>query len=489
VLSLLREGLTNEQIAERLGVTLHAARYHVSEILSKLGVATREEAAAWHPEEARPGPHWSLAFQIWLTTAAAVTLIGVGVLAWGVLHDSGETLPGNGPGVAATGSPAPGASTPASQSPIPTFVPQSRPDVGANVRAMQLVDGAVFVLTDDALLRSPFIQNGDKIVVGPPVDITPPGVTSRDVRGVHFLDGEQGWLVANGPSDPSNALQLIVYRTSDGGDTWQSFPLGEPDLINVASAFAPAFIDFLNASTGWVVAKTGSGTNFSVGNLFRTDDGGVTWTKLSIPTGDPVYFTDANNGWAAGGVPFHSKLYVTHDGGATWSDAFPPETDIIPPMPEPVEYGLPVELPDGNLILPETQTQDQDASLSLMQSSDSGQTWTVLAAGSVIPNVGGGFMPFIFPDGHVFVIAGNGTIGLGLAAGSTELLQYHLSGIPGAVLDVQFADNNRGWALVTEDGCFKTDCWLVTFIEQTQDGGLTWTPLSFGSAPTPTPTP
>ena len=56
VLSFLREGLTNEQIAERLGVTLHAARYHVSQILSKLGVATREEAAAWQPEEARAPP-------------------------------------------------------------------------------------------------------------------------------------------------------------------------------------------------------------------------------------------------------------------------------------------------------------------------------------------------------------------------------------------------------------------------------------------------
>ena len=55
VLALVREGLTNEQIAERLGVTLHAARYHVSEILSKQGVATREEAAAWQPEAVRTG--------------------------------------------------------------------------------------------------------------------------------------------------------------------------------------------------------------------------------------------------------------------------------------------------------------------------------------------------------------------------------------------------------------------------------------------------
>ena len=54
VLALLREGLTNPQIADRLGITLDGAKYHVSEILGKLGVATREDAARWQYEEARP---------------------------------------------------------------------------------------------------------------------------------------------------------------------------------------------------------------------------------------------------------------------------------------------------------------------------------------------------------------------------------------------------------------------------------------------------
>jgi DNA-binding NarL/FixJ family response regulator len=46
VLALLRDGLSNEKIAERLDITVRTARYHVSEILSKLGVASREEAAS-----------------------------------------------------------------------------------------------------------------------------------------------------------------------------------------------------------------------------------------------------------------------------------------------------------------------------------------------------------------------------------------------------------------------------------------------------------
>ena len=46
VLGLIRQGLTNPQIAERLSISLETVKHHVSEILSKLGVGSREEAAA-----------------------------------------------------------------------------------------------------------------------------------------------------------------------------------------------------------------------------------------------------------------------------------------------------------------------------------------------------------------------------------------------------------------------------------------------------------
>src|ERR1700674_2168903 len=50
VLTLLREGASNPEIAERLGVSRDAVKYHVSEILSKLGLGSREEAEAVRPE-------------------------------------------------------------------------------------------------------------------------------------------------------------------------------------------------------------------------------------------------------------------------------------------------------------------------------------------------------------------------------------------------------------------------------------------------------
>jgi DNA-binding CsgD family transcriptional regulator len=50
VLLLLREGLTNEAIATRLGISESGVRHHVSQILAKLEVRRREEAAAWRPD-------------------------------------------------------------------------------------------------------------------------------------------------------------------------------------------------------------------------------------------------------------------------------------------------------------------------------------------------------------------------------------------------------------------------------------------------------
>ena len=55
VLAHVRQGLTNREIAERLGISLSGAKHHVSEIITKLGVESREEAAMWQrePEAAR----------------------------------------------------------------------------------------------------------------------------------------------------------------------------------------------------------------------------------------------------------------------------------------------------------------------------------------------------------------------------------------------------------------------------------------------------
>lgn len=58
VLARLRQGLSNREIANELNLSLAGAKYHVSEIISKLGVSTREEAASWQRE---PPRRWGFA--------------------------------------------------------------------------------------------------------------------------------------------------------------------------------------------------------------------------------------------------------------------------------------------------------------------------------------------------------------------------------------------------------------------------------------------
>ena len=47
VAELIRHGLTNRRIADRMGVSLDAVKFHVSNALSKLGYAGREELRLW----------------------------------------------------------------------------------------------------------------------------------------------------------------------------------------------------------------------------------------------------------------------------------------------------------------------------------------------------------------------------------------------------------------------------------------------------------
>ncbi len=146
VLSLLREGLTNEQIAERLDITRHAVRYHVSEILSKLGVTSRQDAAAWQPQKARPAWMGAFAFVLWPLKhaplglaakgagAAAVVAAagGIGFLTWGLVvtnrhHDDNLASLTSSPTAAATIKPAPTGTPYPYPSPFMVVTPRPTP--------------------------------------------------------------------------------------------------------------------------------------------------------------------------------------------------------------------------------------------------------------------------------------------------------------------------------------------------------------------------
>jgi photosystem II stability/assembly factor-like uncharacterized protein len=145
--------------------------------------------------------------------------------------------------------------------------------------------------------------------------------------------------------------------------------------------------------------------------------------------------------------------------------------------------------------------QDHPSLFMLYSSTDGGQIWIQVALTEIGDSISQGYAvpTFIFADGSAVAFAPDG-IAYQYAPGGTEfesftptqmgdvLNQFSKTGFfPPANLD--FLDRQHGWGVVSGGGCvqFKSDCWLATFIIETQDGGKTWSALSFGSAPTPTP--
>ena len=117
---MLRQGLTNQQIADRLGITLDGAKYHVAEIMGKLSAGSREDAAAvvisgyrpWWIAGLAPFALISRRLHVSFTSIATVASVGVvatavaglGVLAFFVFRTGGDDAT-PGANVAATATP------------------------------------------------------------------------------------------------------------------------------------------------------------------------------------------------------------------------------------------------------------------------------------------------------------------------------------------------------------------------------------------------
>ncbi|HEV2893900.1 MAG TPA: hypothetical protein VG411_09115, partial [Actinomycetota bacterium] len=127
--------------------------------------------------------------------------------------------------------------------------------------------------------------------------------------------------------ETGSRVQLAVYRTGDAGATWQWASLGELDLggDNAAGGYEGGFgilalPSFVDRRHGWVAVQTSSDTYQAHSFLFRTTDGGATWDRLPSPPGAPqVAFSSRTTGWSVvQGGPGAGGLYQTTDAGRSW---------------------------------------------------------------------------------------------------------------------------------------------------------------------------
>lgn len=196
VARLVAEGRTNPEIASALGITLDGAKYHVSELLGRLGLERREEIAEWYRSERRSrrmrrfAGLFASAPRAFGAAAAATALVAIGVML--VVALNGGRAP-DGPANVATSTPT---ATPAEVGEAGTT-----PVFGASGDASDLPDtleGLPFLLGQRLRSRAPEVASWERVdwsdgcfeidyPDGCPLSVSPvPGY-----RVVMHLDGEE----------------------------------------------------------------------------------------------------------------------------------------------------------------------------------------------------------------------------------------------------------------------------------------------------------
>ncbi len=191
VLTLIAKGRTNPEIAAELGITLDGAKWHVREILSKLGVESREEAAAYWRAHRRPGHRLARTLgtfgSLGLAKGVAVGLAVAAIALLGVTAlqslQSGDPAPAS----PATATPAP-EPTPTSTGPTATTAPP--PSISAE---------------EVELLPGMFLEPGPTPVadIELPVPPEPTPTFQWDGESTMIYGRETGELINLGPGEPA----------------------------------------------------------------------------------------------------------------------------------------------------------------------------------------------------------------------------------------------------------------------------------------------
>jgi photosystem II stability/assembly factor-like uncharacterized protein len=123
-----------------------------------------------------------------------------------------------------------------------------------------------------------------------------------DYRAIDLVDGGHGYIVGDGG---------VVMVTSDTGASWtrKTIPDTTDRIVDVQTFNQdPAF--------AYVLGN---------GHLWQTHDSGDHWTPMTVPDGtwNAVTFYDTIHGWLVGSIPADqdawAAIYRTDDGGATWT--------------------------------------------------------------------------------------------------------------------------------------------------------------------------
>jgi len=142
---------------------------------------------------------------------------------------------------------------------------------------------------------------------------------------LQFTDSETGYTAGGIAYDATN--YGIMAKTRDGGNTWETIDYSFHDIEGMS---------FINDNVGYVVMDMDSGNaaiTYAGGcDLYKTENGGVTWNVVSKnifsnyydDRAANLYFKNDREGFVLG----PHGIYHTKDGGKMWQNEFG-STNII----------------------------------------------------------------------------------------------------------------------------------------------------------------
>lgn len=311
-------------------------------------------------------------------------------------------------------------------------------------------------------------------------DVTPPQpetfADNQETATGFFQDGQTAWVVysTSGGGYPI-PTQVAVWRTRDAGATWQASQ--SLDLTGLNEFFVPSDLQFVAGQNGWFLVHVGVGMMHDYVVLYRSNDGGTTWSRILDPYNDggiqscsknAMLFTDATHGWLTGdcgGVQAGALLFKTSDAGSTWQPVTLPE-----PASYPGIFSIDSQIACGSYN-PFFFSNDfghlavncQDYSGTqtsyfyyIYTTLDGGNTWT----SSTYPGVN----LYFFSANTGWALAKK--IQLTTDGGLTWKVVSNVTW----QAQVDFIDDQVGWAVVSAEG--------VMALVKTNNGGMNWIQLS-----------
>jgi photosystem II stability/assembly factor-like uncharacterized protein len=285
------------------------------------------------------------------------------------------------------------------------------------------------------------------------------------IKSIFFIDSAYGFVVTM----DSNANGFISYKlnvTRDQGDAWNTKEIIRYDRRKPQASTDAVHTFFLDENTGWVVLKQATSSNFNIGVILRTEDGGTTWQESSAPLGEPVRFLNESTGFMAGGL--HDQiLYRTSDGGQTWE-----EIDLAPNDTARVQ--LPSFAQNGVGYLPVLEISESP-SIRIFRSIDQGATWEAFRTIELEGGTTESFMTSGTPD-RIFVAAGSDLIIFDLI---THQVDHIWNSVSEKITSLHMISSGIGWAITNEYICetpnFPGSCSNLRELVYTDNNGKNWT--------------